>query len=237
MVLFDTPVDASPWISGTVGFLRDCMRATPLVRHLGAIDRLSQGPLADCVVLGLQKFGADLGRWSIKPASPGDLFDQITLLPTVVATLFYRINHELYLAGAEKLQDILAATARIQSGVEIYYSAEIGPGLKVIHGVGTVIGARSKIGKNFSTFQGVTIGDKLGTKTGPRPEIGDNVIMSAGSKVLGPISIGDIVVVGTNTVVIESVGSNTIVAGVPARVINPDLTAEYFSQFVLAIKG
>ena len=87
--------------------------------------------------------------------------------------------------GIAEVPDAVSVLSRWMTGVEIYYSAEIGPGLKIIHGLGTVIGAGCRVGSHFTIYQGVTLGDKLAPETGPgaRPVIGDHVIASVGCSV------------------------------------------------------
>jgi serine O-acetyltransferase len=106
-------------------------------------------------------------------------------------------------------------------GIEVAPACQIGPGLFLPHTVGTVIGAW-KIGSNVTVFQNVTLGAleaDMGWNVKARPEIGDNVILGAGSKVLGGILVAENVVVGANSVVLESVGPSVVVAGVPARIV------------------
>ena len=99
--------------------------------------------------------------------------------------------------------------------IELYYSAEIGKGLKINHGIGTVIGARCRIGDNCMIHQNCTIGDRKGG----RPQIGNNVIIYAGSMILGDIIIGDNTIIGANSVVTKSCPPNSVLAGTPAKII------------------
>jgi serine O-acetyltransferase len=104
-------------------------------------------------------------------------------------------------------------------GLEVTPRCEIGPGIYFPHTSGTVIGA-SRIGSNVTVFQGVTLGAKqldMGFNPALRPEVGDGVILGAGCKILGGINIGMNVIVGANSVVVESVKPNTTVTGIPAR--------------------
>mgnify|MGYP000571883746 CR=1 FL=1 len=106
-------------------------------------------------------------------------------------------------------------------GIESTPRCKIGPGLVIPHSSGTVIGA-SVIGKNVTIFQGVTLGAQeadmyFDPKT--RPEIGNNVIIGAGSKILGKVYVGDNVVIGANSVVLEDVPANVVIAGIPAKII------------------
>lgn len=104
-------------------------------------------------------------------------------------------------------------------GLEVSPRCEIGPGVFFPHTSGTVIGAL-RIGSNVTVFQGVTLGAKeldMGFASALRPEVGDNVVLGSGCKILGGIRIGDNVTVGANSVVVRSVESNCTVAGIPAR--------------------
>jgi len=107
-------------------------------------------------------------------------------------------------------------------GIEVTPRCEIGPGVFFAHTSGSVIGA-VKIGANAIIYQGVTIGARkmgLGFDPASRPEVGDNVVLGAGCKILGGIVIGNNVIVGANSVVVRSVPPNRTVAGIPAREIS-----------------
>ena len=107
-------------------------------------------------------------------------------------------------------------------GIEVTPRCEIGPGVFFPHTSGTVIGA-VRIGANAIIYQGVTLGAKKlgsGFDHANRPEVGDSVVLGAGCKILGGITIGDNVIVGANSVVVRSVPPNQTVAGIPARKIS-----------------
>lgn len=129
--------------------------------------------------------------------------------------LLYRIARYFYIKGNQFFADSFSSLGRFLAGFEIYYSAEIGKGLKINHGLGLVVGARVKIGNNVLLHQGVTLGDK----DGGRPIISDNVIIYAGAKVLGNIRIGEHAVIGSNCVCFIDVPENKRVVGIPARII------------------
>lgn len=195
--------------------------------------------LKDSFVESLAEFAPDLGRWNWRFEDPKKLFERLLLAPNLQAAYFYRLSHALFVREVELLPDVIAALSRWMTGVEIYYSAKIGPGLKVIHGLGTVIGARSRIGSHFTVYQGVTIGDKLGKQTGldQRPEIGDYVIACAGAAILGPIRIGDNTIIGVNSLVLDSLPSRCIAVGSPAEVKLDNLSDEAFQEYWTAIRG
>ena len=111
-------------------------------------------------------------------------------------------------------------------GLEVSPRSHIGPGIFFPHTSGTVIGAKC-IGRSVTVFQGVTLGAKsLDMQFNPelRPEIGDNVTLGSGCKVLGGIKVGDNVIVGANSVVVESIEPNITVVGIPARSVVPKMT-------------
>jgi serine O-acetyltransferase len=128
--------------------------------------------------------------------------------------LLYRIARLLFLKGNAACDDV-AALGRYLSAFEIYYSAEIGEGFKVNHGMGMVIGARAKVGKNALFHHNVTLGDHKGG----RPTLLDHVTMYPGSMALGNITIGNHVIVGANSVCLSDVPDGKTVVGSPAQII------------------
>jgi serine O-acetyltransferase len=135
------------------------------------------------------------------------------------AMIFHRLAHPLYKLGLRTLPRLISQVSRFLTGIEIHPGAEIEPGFFIDHGMGVVIGETSEIGRNVTLYQGVTLGG-TGKETGKRhPTIGDNVMISAGAKVLGSIEIGDHVKVGAGAVVLDSVPDNCTVVGIPGRVV------------------
>lgn len=133
----------------------------------------------------------------------------------LIGILLYRFSNKFYLENRITEADFCSLLGRFLSGFEIYYSATIGKGLKINHGLGTVIGARTVIGDNALIHQGVTFGDK----NGGRPIIGNAVVVYAGAKILGNTLIGDNVTIAANAVCFINVPSNSTVVGVPARIL------------------
>jgi len=139
-------------------------------------------------------------------------------LPIVVC----RASRAARLRKIPVLPELLTYLNIVLFGLEVTPRCEIGPGIFFPHPSGTVIGAW-RIGSNVTILQGVTLGAKrmdLGFDCKLRPEIGDNVTLGAGSKILGGIHIGDNVTVGANSVVVESVEADSTVVGIPARKIS-----------------
>jgi serine O-acetyltransferase len=120
------------------------------------------------------------------------------------------------------LPEVMTYPNLVLFGLEVTPQCEIGPGIFFPHPSGTVIGAW-RIGSNVTIFQGVTLGAKeldMRFDFRLRPEVGDNVVLGAGSKILGGIHIGDNATVGANSVVLDSVEAHGMVAGVPARIVS-----------------
>ena len=135
------------------------------------------------------------------------------------AVVFHRINHLLWKAGIPFFPRFFSQIARIITGIEIHPGAEIGRGFFIDHGMGVVIGETAEIGENVLLYQGVTLGGTGKEKGKRHPTLGNNVVVGAGTKILGAITIGDNVKIGANSVVLNSVPQNSIVVGVPGRVI------------------
>jgi serine O-acetyltransferase len=134
----------------------------------------------------------------------------------LIAILCYRIAHWFFENENETTANHYSNLGRLISGFEIYYSAQIGKGMKINHGLGTVIGSRCKIGDNVLLHQNVTIGDRKGE----RPTILDNVTIYAGAKILGGIRLGNNSIVGANAVCLIDVPDKAVAVGVPAQIIS-----------------
>lgn len=129
--------------------------------------------------------------------------------------LTYRIAHLYFLKKDEKTALLYSNLGRFLSGIEIYYSALIGKGLKINHGLATVIGARCILGENILLHQSITLGDK----NGERPIIEDNVIIYAGAVIIGGIRVGKNAIIGANSVIFKDVPANKKAVGIPGKII------------------
>ncbi|MDR4495809.1 MAG: serine O-acetyltransferase [Nitrospirales bacterium] len=135
------------------------------------------------------------------------------------ALLAYRAAHVLSEWGLPLFPRLISQLARWLTGIEIHPKAIIGRGFFIDHGMGVVIGETAIIGDFVTLFQGVTLGG-TGKDRGKRhPTLGNHVVVGAGAKVLGNITIGDFVKIGANSVVLRSVPSNSTVIGIPGRII------------------
>ncbi len=134
------------------------------------------------------------------------------------AIILHNLAHYLYKKRGFFLARAISQISRHLSGIEIHPAAQIGKRFFIDHGMGVVIGETTVIGNDVTLYQGVTLGGTGKEKGKRHPTIGNNVVISAGAKVLGNITIGDNVNIGANAVVIRTVPSNCTVVGVPGRV-------------------
>lgn len=151
-----------------------------------------------------------------------NFLEVLLLYPGVKAIRMHRRAHFYYKHGLMFLARYVSQKAARKTGIEIHPGATIGRRLVIDHGTGVVIGETTEIGDDVLIYQGVTLGG-TGKDTGKRhPTIGNNVMISAGAKVLGPFKIGDNSRVAAGAVVLEEVPPNSTVVGVPARVVRQD---------------
>lgn len=147
---------------------------------------------------------------------------EVFLYPSFKAIRKYRKAHKLYKKGHYFLARWISQRTARKTGIEIHPGAQIGKGFFIDHGHGVVIGETTIIGDNVTLYQGVTLGGN-GKEQGKRhPTIEDNVMISAGAKVLGSFTIGENSKIGAGSVVIEEVPKNSTVVGVPGRVVKQD---------------
>lgn len=141
------------------------------------------------------------------------------LYPSIHVLILHRMAHKLYNRRMFFLARLLSQMGRLITGIEIHPGAKIGRGLFIDHGMGVVIGETSEIGDNVTIYHGVTLGGTGKQKGKRHPTVGNNVIIGAGAKVLGPVNIGNDVKIGANTVVLSDVPSKATAVGIPARII------------------
>ncbi|MBM4128797.1 MAG: cysteine--tRNA ligase [Nitrospira sp.] len=142
----------------------------------------------------------------------------ILAYPGFHAIFFHRINHFLWKKRIPVLPRLISHIVRFLTGIEIHPAAEIGPGFFIDHGMGVVIGETTEIGQDCLLYQGVTLGGTGKEKGKRHPTLGNNVSVGAGAKILGPIRIGNNVIIGSNSVVLRSIPDNAVCVGVPGRV-------------------
>ena len=147
---------------------------------------------------------------------------EVFLYPSFRVILRYRLAHKLYLRGHYFWARWISQRGARKTGIEIHPGATIGRGLFIDHGSGVIIGETTVIGNNVTLYQGVTLGG-TGKEQGKRhPTLEDNVMVSAGAKILGSFTIGENSKIGAGSVVLEEVPPNCTVVGVPGRIVRMD---------------
>ena len=142
--------------------------------------------------------------------------------PGLHAVWMHRLAHRMWKMNLHLAARLLSQFSRFLTGIEIHPGATIGRRLFIDHGMGVVIGETAIIGDDVTLFQGVTLGG-TGKETGKRhPTLGNGVLISAGARVLGDITIGDSSKIGASSVVLKNVPSNATVVGIPGRVVIQD---------------
>ena len=149
----------------------------------------------------------------------------ILTYPGVKAIFFHRVANFFSVAKFDLIARMISQFSRFLTGIEIHPKAKIGENLFIDHGMGVVIGETSEIGNNVTIYQGVTLGGISSNKGKRHPTIDDNVIVGAGSKILGPLRIGINTKIGANSVVIEDIPENSTVVGIPGKVVNKEFTS------------
>ena len=152
------------------------------------------------------------------PAATSNL-EILFLYSGIHALLAHKLSHALYKKGYHFMARLVSQTSRFFTGIEIHPGAEIGKGLFIDHGSAVVIGETAEIGDNCTLYQGVTLGG-TGKDIGKRhPTLGNNVMVGAGAKVLGPFKIGDNSKIAANAVVLEEIPPDSTAVGIPAKVV------------------
>ena len=147
---------------------------------------------------------------------------EVFLYPSFKAIIGYRIAHKLFVKKHYFLARWISQRTVRKTGIEIHPGATIGKGLFIDHGNGVIIGETAIIGDNVTLYQGVTLGGTGKEKGKRHPTIGDNVMVSAGAKVLGSFTVGENSKIGAGSVVLSEVPPNSTVVGVPGRVVKRD---------------
>jgi len=147
------------------------------------------------------------------------VWEVLMAYPGVHAVLIHRVTHRLWHADWKLAARLLAAFGRWLTNVDIHPGATIGKRFFIDHGAGVVIGETAEIGHDVTLYHGVTLGGTTWHKTKRHPTVGNNVLIGAGAKILGAITLGDNVRVGANSVVVKDVPPCCTVVGIPGRII------------------
>lgn len=150
-----------------------------------------------------------------------NVFEIITTYPGVHAVLFHRVSHWLWKKGIKLPARLLSNVARLFTGIEIHPGATIGRRFFIDHGMGVVIGETAEIGDDCTLYHGVTLGGTSWQKGKRHPTLGNDVVVGAGAKILGPITLFTGARVGSNAVVVKDVPEGATVVGIPGKIVTP----------------
>jgi len=151
-----------------------------------------------------------------------NILEVLLCYPGLHALMLHRVAHRLYGWRLYTLARLISHASRFLTGIEIHPGAKIGEGVFIDHGTGVVIGETAEVGNNVTMYQGVTLGGTGKEKGKRHPTIGNNVVISAGAKILGSITVGDNSKIGAGSVVLKPVPPNCTVVGVPGRIVRRD---------------
>lgn len=167
-----------------------------------------------------KRFREDISCVFERDPAARNRFEVITTYPGVHALLLHRISHRLWLMHLKWLARMLSQLTRLLTGIEIHPGARIGRRFFIDHGMGVVIGETAVIGNDVTLYHGVTLGGTSWSKGKRHPTLGNDVVVGAGAKVLGPITLYDGARVGSNAVVVKDVPANATVVGIPGHVVS-----------------
>lgn len=185
-------------------------------------EKLDRKEIINSLQQILDFFVSDVSAAFNKDPAARSLLEVLTSYPGIKAVLLYRIAHFFWEIGMPFVPRYLSEIAREISGIEIHPGAKIGKDFFIDHGGGVVIGETSEIGDNVTLYQGVVLGGTTNDPVKRHPTVGNNVVIGTGAKLLGPIKVGDNVKIGANSVVIKDVPPNSVVVGVPGKIIKKE---------------
>lgn len=166
-----------------------------------------------------QTLRRDIGSVLERDPAARNALEILCCYPGLHAVWGYRVSHWLWTHGFMLVARWVSHLARALTGIEIHPGAVIGPGFFIDHGMGVVIGETAEVGADVTLYHGVTLGGTSLAKGKRHPTLHDRVVVGAGAKILGAISIGEDSRIGANAVVVKSVPPNSVVVGVPGQIV------------------
>ncbi|MBA7559995.1 2,3,4,5-tetrahydropyridine-2,6-dicarboxylate N-acetyltransferase [subsurface metagenome] len=222
----DTPNNENGNGNEAIGFGKDHHMLDYNLQNLLGMDSEIKIKNKDQVMSQLEElmqcFVSDItGAFNKDPAAKS-IVEVMTSYPGIQAVLLYRIAHLLWEIGIPFIPRYISYISHQMTGIDIHPGAKIGKNFFIDHGTGVVVGETAIIGTNVTLYQGVTLGGTSLDTHKRHPTLGNNIIVGAGAKILGPIIIGDNVKVGANSVVTKDIPENSVVVGVPGRIVHAD---------------
>jgi serine O-acetyltransferase len=181
----------------------------------------------------LGQFREDLSVVFQRDPAARNYFEILTTYPGVHALILHRLSHFLWSIKLKLIARIFSHLARILTGIEIHPGAQIGRRFFIDHGMGVVIGETAIIGDDCTLYHGVTLGGTTWKKGKRHPTLKDNVVIGAGAKVLGPITLGNNSKVGSNAVVVTDIPNDSTAVGIPAKIIKSGEKLKKFSAYAV----
>ncbi|MEZ5673529.1 MAG: serine O-acetyltransferase [Thiotrichaceae bacterium] len=157
-------------------------------------------------------------------------FEVITTYPGVHAIVSHRISHKLWINNWKYFARLFAFLSRVFTNIDIHFGATIGRRFFIDHGIGVVIGETAIVGDDVTLYHGVTLGGTSWKKGRRHPCLGNGVLVGAGAKILGPITLGNNVRVGANSVVIKDAPAESTVIGIPGKVVQTKKDSEHLAH-------
>lgn len=165
----------------------------------------------------LSRMKEDIAAFVARDPAAGSALEVALCYPGIHAIWLHRVAHATHSAGWHVIARLIAMFSRFLTGIEIHPAATLGRRLVIDHGMGVVIGETAHIGDDVTIYHGVTLGGISLKKERRHPKVGNFVVIGAGAKVLGPLTIGDHARIGSNAVVTKDVEASHTVVGVPAH--------------------
>jgi serine O-acetyltransferase len=167
----------------------------------------------------LQQLKRDIACVFERDPAARSTFEVLTTYPGVHAIILHRIANRLWRANWRYFARLISYLSRVFTNIDIHPGATIGQRFFIDHGAGVVIGETAEVGDDVTLYHGVTLGGTSWNKGKRHPTLGDGVMVGAGAKILGPITLHDRVRVGANSVVIQDVDAGCTVVGIPGKVV------------------
>ena len=181
-----------------------------------------------------QTIKEDINSVFARDPAARSVVEVLTCYPGLHARIIHRIAHRLWRANFKWLARFMSHIGRFLTGIEIHPGATIGRRFFIDHGMGVVIGETAEIGDDVTLYHGVTLGGTSWKEGKRHPTLGNGVVVGAGAKILGPITIGADAKIGSNAVVVKDVPAGATAAGIPARILDEEKKTTGFNAYAIS---